>query len=141
MIKCQEVTMIISIGINSKEGQKARSRNVMKSRWLKRRSVPSNLSSHGEWEVITFKIDSGAVDNVIPMSVGQEFPIKPTNLSTMGVNHQAANGSPIKNHSQRNIRGFTSEWLPMTMASQVADVNRPLSSVHHIVKSGNTAIC
>ena len=37
----------------------------------------------GEWKVITFKIDSGAVDNVILKSVGDVFPIKPTSLSKL----------------------------------------------------------
>ena len=37
------------------------------------------VNVRGEWEVITFKIDSGAVDNVVPKSVGDSFPIKPTN--------------------------------------------------------------
>ena len=49
-------------------------------------------------------------------------------------------GPPIKNHGQRDIKGFTNEWIPMNMAVQVADVNRPLGSVHHLVKSGNTVI-
>ena len=52
------------------------------------------VNIRGEWEVITFKIDSGAVDNVVPKSVGDSFPIKPTSLSKQGVNYQAANGTP-----------------------------------------------
>ena len=62
------------------------------------------VNVRGEWEVITFKIDSGAVDNVVPKSVGDSFPIKPTTLSKQGVNYQAANGTPIKNHGQRDIK-------------------------------------
>ena len=83
----------------------------------------------GEWEVITFKIDSGAVDNVIPKEVGNALPIKETSLSKMGVNYQAANGTPIKNHGQRIIKGFIDDWTPMSISAQVADVNRPFFGI------------
>ena len=48
-------------------------------------------TSHGQWERIPMKIDSGAVATVMPPSVAQHFRISETQLSKRGPGFRAAN--------------------------------------------------
>ena len=82
--------------------------------------------SSGVWERIPIKIDSGAIDTVIPKNVGTYFPIRETEASKSGIGFRAANGSHITNHGERKIEGLGEEWNPIGLRAQVADVKTAL---------------
>ena len=50
---------------------------------------------------------------------------------------RAANGSEIKHHGQRIIKGITDQFAPMGITAQVADVQTTLGSVNQMLKAGN----
>ena len=94
-------------------------------------------SFEGEWERIPIKIDSGAIDTVMPPSVGKHFAVKQTNLSINGPGFRAANGSAIAHHGQREIKGVDDQYGPIGLIAQVADVKSTLGSVNQMLKAGN----
>ena len=79
------------------------------------------VSNKGKWEVIKVQIDSGAVDTVGPKEVGSGFKLKETKSSKENRNFVAANGTTIKHHGEKVIKGFTDGGIkvkvPMTCAS------------------------
>ena len=91
----------------------------------------------GRWERIPLKIDSGAIDTVIPPHVATYFPVRETEASRSGAGFRAANGTHIANHGQRNITALGDEWNTMKIKAQVADVRTPLGSVYQILRAGN----
>ena len=105
------------------------------------RNLPREISSvvqiEGEWERIPIKIDSGAVDTVMPPSVANHFNLVETELSKNGPGFRAANGSPIKHFGQRAIRGVGDHYQPLNMTAQIADVSNTLGSVHQMIRAGN----
>ena len=94
----------------------------------------------GQWEKLVLKIDSGAIDTCIPTHVAKAFPIKETMFSKLGINYQAANGTEIKNHGERMLKGFTEGWQTINLCTQVADVRTTLGSVSQMVKAGNRVV-
>ena len=54
--------------------------------------------------------------------------------------YHAANGGKIYNRGQRSVKALTNEGEPVTMAWQVADIQRPLASIGRMCDAGNTAI-
>ena len=97
-------------------------------------------TSQAGWEKLVLKIDSGAVDTVIPKSICKAFPVRPTEMSRAGEGYRAANGSPIPAYGEKQLSGVTDEWLPFNIKAQVAGVKSPLGSVMHMIKSGNTLV-
>ena len=97
---------------------------------------PSELM--GVWERVEVTVDSGAVDTVGPPTVAQGNKVTETRASKAGMRYMAANGSPIENHGQKAVKGFTDGWNPICMTMQVADVNKVLASVKRICEAGNT---
>jgi hypothetical protein len=67
----------------------------------RRKPVNEVTNVRGEWEVIKFKVDSGAVDWVASPEIGKAFPIAETTASQRGVKHQAANGTETQNYGER----------------------------------------
>ena len=59
-----------------------------------------------EWEKMILKVDSGAIDTCIPKGCAQAFELQESAMSKAGVGYQAANGTPIENHGQRNVRAL-----------------------------------
>ena len=51
----------------------------------------------GRWERVEVMVDSGAIYNVGPQSVGQGLDVKPNQASTIGACYHAASGHPIVN--------------------------------------------
>ena len=90
----------------------------------------------GEWEVIKVTVDSGAVDTVTPPSTAKYFPILETDASRRGLDYRAANGTNIKNHGARSVQGISSEFKPMNLIMNVADVRKTLASAFQIVAAG-----
>ena len=76
----------------------------------------------GKWERIPVNIDSGAIDTVMPPSVAKYFNTIQTEMSQKGPGFRAANGSPIKHHGQKTLKGIGDHYQPLNMIAQVADV-------------------
>ena len=89
------------------------------------------------WERLPMKIDSGAVDTVIPESMAAHIPLTETQRSKAGGGFTAANGSRIKHFGQKVLRGVGDQFQPINMIAQVAGVRTALGSVHRMVQAGN----
>ena len=100
--------------------------------------VGSIASVEGQWERIPVKIDSGAIDTVMPPKVANRFKLIETDMSRHGPGFKAANGSAIKHFGQRVVKGISDAYRPLTMTAQVADVKTTLASVYQIVRAGNS---
>jgi hypothetical protein len=98
------------------------------------------VKHEGNWERVSVKLDSGAVDWVFTPQTAQAFKLTPTNASASGVNYRAANGTEIKNHGQRIVKGFGEDGNPLHVAAQVADVNSNLGSVARTVEAGSRVV-
>ena len=77
-------------------------------------------------------MDSGAVDNVTGKDVAKHLSIRETMASRAGVNYVAANGTKIGNYGDKVITGVTGNGLKVSMATQVTDVNKTLSSAYRL---------
>ena len=91
----------------------------------------------GKWERISVKIDSGAIDTVMPPSVAKYFDTVQTEMSQKGPGFRAANGSAIKHYGQKTLEGVGDHYQPLNMTAQVADVKTTLGSVNQMLKAGN----
>ena len=80
------------------------------------------------FETLRVQVDPGAVGTVGPKSVGKAFKSRETPAPKRGNNHVAANGSTIKNHGERFIKGETENGLKVSMPIQIADVKKVLMS-------------
>ena len=89
------------------------------------------------WERIPLKIDSGAIDTVMPPTMAKYFPLEPTERSRNGEGYLAANNSVIPHYGMRKLKGQSDEYRPMTMIAQVAGVKSALVSVHRLLEAGN----
>ena len=83
------------------------------------------------------KIDSGAIDTVMPPHVANHFGLVETELSKTGPGFKAANGAPIKHYGQRSIKGVGDQFQLLHLTAQIADVKNTLGSVHQMVRAGN----
>ena len=99
--------------------------------------INSLEASQGCWERIAIKIDSGAVDTVMPPDTARFFPVKETEASKSGRGFRAANGTHIANHGERHIKGLGDQWQALNLKAQVADVKTALGSVFQMLKAGN----
>ena len=93
-----------------------------------------------EWECIEVNVDSGAIDSVLNTKTGAQFPVRETAMSRKGAYYEAANGTPIYNHGERDIKGFTDEGTNLDVTFQVADVKGPLGSVKRFTEAGNLVV-
>ena len=89
------------------------------------------------WERIAMKIDSGAIDTVMPPNTATGFTVHQTDQSVNGPGFRAANGTSIKHHGEKRIEGWNDDFQPLAMTAQVADVKATLGSVHQMLKAGN----
>merc|ERR1712219_106988 len=64
----------------------------------------------GKWERIPVKIDSGAIDTVMPPSVAKYFNTIQTVMSQRGLGCRAANGS-----RQKTLKGIGDHYQPLNM--------------------------
>ena len=94
----------------------------------------------GKWERIKVCLDSGAIDWVTNKKTASAFKTKDTEASKNGCGYRAANGTSIKNYGERTIEGFTSEWEPVKIAMQVAEVNKTLGSAFRMNQCGNKIV-
>ena len=97
----------------------------------------SPKNDHPDWERIPMKIDSGAIDTVIPKSAALSVKMVHTEASRGGPGFRAANGTPIDHFGQKAIAGWGDDVKPISITAQVADVRSCLGSVHQMVRAGN----
>ena len=83
------------------------------------------------------KIDSGAIDTVIPKQVAASVPIRETERSKSGLGFRAANGTHIEHFGQRQIHGYGDQYQGVSLTAQVADVKTALGSVSQMLRAGN----
>ena len=93
-----------------------------------------------DWEIINVTVDSGAVDNVAPEEIGEQFEVKETKMSQKKGYYTAANGTKIYNQGERDIVGRTKEGSPAVMTFQVCAVDGPLGSVRKMCRAGNRVV-
>ena len=91
----------------------------------------------GHWERIPVKIDSGAIDTVMPPTTAKYFNTVETEMSKKGPGFRAANGTAIKHYGQKTLKGVGDRYEPLSMTAQVADVKTTLGSVNQMLKAGN----
>ena len=91
----------------------------------------------GQWERIPVKIDSGAIDTVMPPMTARYFDTVQTEMSKKGPGFRAANGSAIKHYGQKTLEGIGDQYQPLSMTAQVAEVKTTLGSVNQMLKAGN----
>ena len=91
----------------------------------------------GGWERIPVKIDSGAIDTVMPPTVANYFKIQETPLSKNGPGFRAANSTPIKHLGQRVLKGYGDMFQSLSLTAQVAEVSTTLGSVSQMLKAGS----
>ena len=89
------------------------------------------------WERISLKVDSGAIDTVIPRGVAAHVPVQETSRSRSGAGFRAANGSRIEHYGQKEIQGYSDEYQGVNLKAQVAEVKSALGSVSQMIKAGN----
>ena len=89
------------------------------------------------WERIPIKIDSGAIDTVMPPGVARHFKLTETEMSRNGPGFRAANGTLIKHYGQRAIKGWSDDFHSSYLTAQVTDVKTTLGSVNQMLKAGN----
>ena len=89
------------------------------------------------WERIPLKVDSGAIDTVIPKGTASGVPLVETARSKSGAGFRAANGSRIEHYGQKEIAGYSDEYQGVNLKAQVADVKSALGSVSQMVRAGN----
>ena len=89
------------------------------------------------WERLPIKVDSGAVETVMPASMARHIPTTETSRSRNGAGFRAANGSHIKHHGQKTLKGYGDEFQTLNIIAQVADVKTALASVYRMVQVGN----
>ena len=85
-------------------------------------------------------VDSGAIDNVGPQSVGQGLDVRPNQASKIGACYHTASGHPIVNQGEKSLSGWTGDWKPINMTVQICDVTKTLGSVRRMCEAGNRVI-
>jgi hypothetical protein len=91
-------------------------------------------------EIINATVDSGAVDNVVPEELGEQFEVKEARMSKKGGYYTAADGTNIYNQGERDIMGRTKEGAPAIMTFQVCAVDGPLGSVGEMCRAGSRVV-
>ena len=89
------------------------------------------------WEEVTVVADSGAAENVMPMSMFPEISTEETERSKNGKVFKESGGEHIKNYGQQVMSVRTPEGFVRKSTWHVADVRRPLVSASHIIQAGN----
>ena len=91
-----------------------------------------------EWETVTFTVDSGVSDTVVPPSVVKNSPLLSSNK--VGIEYEVANGGVLVNLGEKRCEMRTSEGSQnsMFMSFQVVEVHKPLLAVSKLIEFGHT---
>ena len=94
-----------------------------------------------EWVPMEIAVDSGATETVIPMDALPSIQLEPSDASRRGVTYQVASGEEIPNLGEKRVQGVTHEkGYAKSITAQVADVKKPLMSVHRLVQAGHRVV-
>ena len=63
----------------------------------------------GQWEHMLLKIDSGAIDTIMPPTVAN-YEISDTVLSKKGSGFRAETGAPVKHCGRRTLQGIGDDY-------------------------------
>ena len=85
-------------------------------------------------------VDSGAARSVCPVNFGSHFGLNPTDESRNGEGFRTADGSRVRNHGGRMIKGTNVEGRATAMKYSVSDVSVALDSVNQICDAGATVV-
>ena len=106
----------------------------------KKGSLVNAVEVKNGWEKVRLQVDSGAIDTVAPKTVGRHLPVRETEAVKRKMGYVAANGTKIANYGERILRGLNEEGKELSMVVQVADVIKPLASVHRMNEAGNVVV-
>ena len=81
-------------------------------------------------------VDSGAADHVMPDSLLPSHTATEGEAKRLGVTYTTADGGEIPNLGEKKVSYKTFEGHSVCSIFQVADVRRPLLSVHRLTSSG-----
>ena len=98
----------------------------------------SQVATTPGWEAVSFAVDSGASETVIPEDTVHGCSVQPSIASKRGVQYEIANSHRIPNLGQKTFVGYTKEGNCRGLTAQVCDVNKPLMSVSKLVAAGHT---
>ena len=95
-----------------------------------------------EWTRIEAIVDSGASVTIMGKGVMPEGKIRETDASREKQEYRAANGGKITNVGSCDIKGFSSEGIPINLTAQVGHKmpNKLLLSLQAAVKEGNMIV-
>ena len=96
-----------------------------------------NTVQAGEWEKVTFTIDSGANENVCNKNIGKNVHIKESTAQKRGIQYEMASVQRVINAGDKVFRAHTDAGVCKTTTSQIAAVNRALLNVDKIVRNGH----
>ena len=77
---------------------------------------------------------------MIPLHVGKEYDVLPSDASKAGVMYEIADGTEIPNLGEKLMPVVTAEGAWKGLRAQVADVSKALQSVRSLVRSGHVVV-
>ncbi len=104
---------------------------------------PESLNAvnvNGDWEMVTFAVDSGASETVIKPETLGHMRAREGEACRKGVKYDVANGEIIENQGEKSFIGETRERVKRSVTAQVCDVNRDLLSVSKVVNNGSRVV-
>ena len=87
-------------------------------------------------------VDSGAADNVMPKSMirGKNNKIRSSAVSRAGVHYVSATSNRIPNEGETDLKFATKDGVQANWPFQIAEVNKGLASVSHMVDTGHRVV-
>ena len=83
-------------------------------------------------------VDSGAADNVMPRRLLRgRAKVRPSEASRAGVHYVAANDGRIRNEGEADLDFMSKEGHEHSWTFQIAEVNKVLASVSHLVDTNH----
>ena len=92
------------------------------------------------WRKVTYCVDSGAGETVMPLDEVPEVELKESHGSKIGVKYESACGTTIPNEGEKEVVGLTENGWKVSLVTQVCDVHRPLLSVSKLNKMGKAVV-
>ena len=96
--------------------------------------------TEGQWTRVKTVVDSGAVDSVAPTTMAPTVEIQSSPGCRRGQYYLSASGDRLANLGQQRLNVTTDEGEGRSVTFQVAEVNRPLTSVAKICDQGNRVV-
>ena len=85
-------------------------------------------------------VDSNATETVVNEDMLKSIDTMEGEASNRGVKYEVASGDVIPNLGEKRFQAFGEKGQERSMTAHVCDVNKPLMSVHLMVKAGNNVV-